>query len=71
MLDKGGHKAKQLRDCLFCTSVNYCAFIVYYYLKMAYSGLGMVSNIIFDIFGNFQSSTKCWTLDPLFITERH
>ena len=29
----------------------------------------MVPNIIFGIFGKFQVSTKCWTLDPLFIAE--
>ena len=29
----------------------------------------MVSNIIFNMFGNFQISTKFWTLDPAFIVK--
>ena len=29
----------------------------------------MVSNVMFDIFGNFRISTKCLTLDPLFVVE--
>ena len=29
----------------------------------------VVSNIVFYIFGNFRILTKCWTSDPLFISE--
>ena len=38
-------------------------------VKIAYYCLGIVSNIMFDILGNFKIVTKSGTLDPLFITE--
>ena len=50
--------------------VNYLVFIVQYLFEMANWRLGVVSNIIFDIFGTFQFSTKFWGLEPLFI-ENH
>ena len=57
-----------LLGCLVFVGVI-VGFIIYYWLKMATKGLDMVSNIMFDIFGTFQMSTKSGTLDPFFITE--
>ena len=48
---------------------NYWVFVVFYLLKMAYSCLRMVSNMIFNIFGDLQVSTKLGTLDPLCIAK--
>ena len=45
---------------------NYCFFMVYYWFKMANSGMGIVSNLIFSVFGSFQISSKSGTLDPVF-----
>ena len=36
---------------------------------LSQNGYGMVSNIIFDVFGILQNFKKCWTLGPLFIAE--
>ena len=43
---------KQIRRCLGFFGIcwlNYWAFMIHYWLKMAYSGLGMVSNIIYRL----------------------
>ena len=42
---------------------------MYHWLKIANSCLGMVSNIMFDIFGTFQISTNVGTLGALFVAE--
>ena len=58
-----------MKRCFVVAFLNYLVFIVYREFKIAIQGLGMVSNIILSILGNFQVLTKCWTLDPLFIAE--
>ena len=61
-----GLSARHLRKVWW---FNYWIVLVYYLFKTATWCLGMVFNIIFDMFETFQISPKVGTSDPLFIAD--
>ena len=63
---------KQIGDFVFFfvfvgLIIGFLSFIIG--LKWFINTWGWFPILFFDIFGNVQMSTKCWTLDPLFIAE--
>ena len=55
--------------CCFCIVYICFVFIIYYWPKIANSGLGVDSNHILNVFGACQFVATFGALDPLFITE--